>query len=80
MKVLAKAKVDQDLELRIIKNEDEEFEIRAFFFGRYISDEYYSGYESDIESAIGTMKTEAEWHVANPDMIGDTDKFEIRCS
>jgi len=87
MKVLAKRVVwiadeegneDSDLELRVVKNEDEEFEIRAFYFGRYISEDIYSAYEDDLESAMGTMVAEADWHEANPDMIGDTDKFEIR--
>jgi len=89
MKVLSKRVVwimdedgneDTDLELRIIKNEYEEFEIRAFYFGRYISDDVYSSYEDDLESAMGTMIAEADWHEANPDYIGNTEKFEIRCS
>tara|TARA_R100001443_G_scaffold114107_1_gene129613 strand:+ start:421 stop:693 length:273 start_codon:yes stop_codon:yes gene_type:complete len=89
MKVLAKRVVwimdeegreDTDLELRVFKNECDEYEIRAFFHKRYISDEVFSGYESDLESAIGTMIAEADWHEANPDYIGNTEKFEIRCS
>ena len=93
MKVLAKRVVwitdeegneDTDLELRVVKlelrNEDEEFAIRAFYFGRYISEGIYSGYESDFESAMSTMIVEADWHEKNPDVIGDTDKFDIRCS
>jgi len=89
MKVLAKRVVwiadeegneDTDLELRIIKNEYDEYVIKAFYFGRYISEDIYSGFESDFESAHHTMITEADWHEANPDMIGNTDKFDIRCS
>ena len=89
MEVLAKRVVwimdedgneDTDLELRIFKNDCEEFEIRAFYFGNYVSDDVYSSYEDDLESAIGTMIAEADWHEANPDYIGNTDKFEIRCS
>ena len=79
-KVLARGKVDEALELRVFKNEDEEYEIRAFFYDRYISDEYFSNYETDLESAIGTMNAEVKWHIANPDFIGNTDKFDIRCS
>tara|TARA_R100000656_G_scaffold3277_1_gene4993 strand:+ start:54 stop:296 length:243 start_codon:yes stop_codon:yes gene_type:complete len=79
MRVLAKARVDEALELRVFKNEDEEYEIRAFFYDRYVSDEFFSGYESDLESAIGTMEAEAKWHIANPDMIGSADKFDV-CS
>ena len=89
MKVLAKRVVviidedgneDTDLQLRVVKNEYDEFVIKAFYFGRYISEDVYSGYESDLESAHHTMITEADWHEANPDMIGNTDKFDIRCS
>ena len=88
MRVLAKrvveiinddGQVDNDLELRIFKNECDEYEIRAFFHKRYISDEWFSGYESDLESAIGTMNAEVEWHIANPDMIGSADKFDVQC-
>ena len=89
MKVLAKRVVwiadeegndDTDLELRVIRNEEEEFEIRAFYFGRYVDEDIFSAYEDDLESAMGTMITEADWHEKHPDVIGDTDKFEIRCS
>ena len=89
MRVLAKrvveiinddGQVDNDLELRIFKNECDEYEIRAFFHKRYISDEWFSGYESDLESTIGTMNAEVEWHIANPDMIGSADKFDVQCS
>jgi hypothetical protein len=89
MKVLAKRVVcivdahdewDTDLELRIIKNEYDEYVIKAFYFGRYISEDIYSGYESDFESAHHTMIAEADWHEMNPDVIGNTDKFDIRCS
>ena len=89
MEVLAKRVVwitdeegneDTDLELRIVKNEDEDYVIKAFYFGRYISENIYSGYESDFESAMSTMIVEADWHEKNPDVIGDTDKFDIRCS
>ena len=87
MKVLAKRIVwimdedgneDTDLQLRVFKNEYEEFEVRAFYFGRYIKADYFSAYENDLQSAIGTMITEADWHEANPDYIGNTDKFDIR--
>ena len=87
MKVLAKRVVwiadeegndDTDLELRVIRNEEEEFEIRAFYFGRYVDEDIFSAYENDLESAMGTMITEADWHEKHPDVIGDTDKFEIR--
>jgi len=89
MKVVAKrviwiadedGKEDTDLELRIIKNEDEEFVVMAFYFKRYVDESIYSCYESDMESAMGTMIAEADWHEANPDYIGNTEKFEIRCS
>ena len=88
MKVLAKRVVwiageegeDTDLELRVVKNEDNEYVIKAFYFGRYISEDIYSAYEDDLESAMGTMVAEADWHEKHPDVIGDTDKFEIRCS
>ena len=88
MKVLAKRVVyivaphdkwDTDLELRVVENEDEEFTIRAFYFGRYISEDVFAGYETDFHSAKDTMIAEANWHEKNPDVIGDTDKFEIRC-
>jgi hypothetical protein len=87
MKVLAKRVVwiadeegneDTDLELRVVKNEDNEYVIKAFYFGRYISEDIYSAYEDDLESAMGTMVAEADWHEANPDKIGNTDKFLIR--
>ena len=89
MRVLAKkvveiinedGQVDNDLELRVFKNDWDEYAIRAFYFGRYISDEVFSGYESDLESAIGTMNADVKWHIANPDKIGDADKNDIRCS
>ena len=89
MKVLAKRVVviideegneDTDLELRIIKNEYDEFVVMAFYFKRYIDESIYSCYESDMESAMGTTIAEADWHEANPDYIGNTEKFEIRCS
>ena len=70
--------IDNDLELRVIKNEYGEFEIRAFYFKRYIHEDIFSGYEDDLESAIGTMEAEAEYHLENPDYIGNTDKFDIR--
>ena len=89
MKVLAKRVVviideegneDTDLELRIIKNEDMEFVVIAFYFKRYIDESIYACYESDMESAMGTMIAEADWHEKNPDFIGNTEKFDIRCS
>ena len=79
MEVLARGEVDETLELRVFKNRDGEYEIRAFFYDRYISDEHFSGYESDLESAIGTMNAEVIWHKKNPDKIGDADKFDV-CS
>ena len=88
MKVLAKQTVnivdetgivDDDLQLRVFKNDFDEYEIRAFYFGRYIKSDYFSAYETDLESAISTMETEVIWHIANPDYIGDADKFDI-CS
>jgi hypothetical protein len=70
--------VDDDLQLRVFKNNDDEYEIRAFYFGRYISANWFSAYETDLESAISTMETEVIWHIANPDFIGEADKFDIR--
>ena len=70
---------DTDLELRVFKNNFDEYEIRAFYFGRYIKSDYFSAYESDLESAISTMIAEADWHERNPDYIGEADKFDI-CS
>ena len=87
MKVLAKqtvnivdeeGNIDNDLQLRVFKNDDEEYEIRAFYFGRYIKSDYFSAYETDLESAISTMNAEVKYHVNNPDFIGNTDKFDIR--
>ena len=87
MKVLAKqtvnivdetGNIDNDLQLRVFKNEYEEYEVRAFYFGRYIKADYFSAYETDLESAISTMETEVIWHIANPDYIGEADKFDIR--
>ena len=79
MEVLARGKVDETLELRVFLNEYDEYEIRAFFYDRYISDEHFANYETDLESAIGTMNAEVIWHKKNPDKIGDADKFDV-CS
>ena len=88
MKVLAKqtvnivdedGNIDNDLQLRVFKNDDEEYEIRAFYFGRYIKSDYFSAYETDLESAISTMNAEVKYHINNPDFIGNADKFDI-CS
>ena len=70
--------IDDDLQLRVFKNDDDEYEIRAFYFGRYISANWFSAYETDLESAISTMNAEVKYHVNNPDFIGDADKFDIR--
>ena len=87
MKVLAKqtvnivdeeGNIDNDLQLRVFKNNDNEYEVRAFYFGRYISANWFSAYETDLESAISTMNAEVKYHVNNPDFIGDADKFDIR--
>ena len=70
--------IDNDLQLRVFKVENNQYEIRAFYFGRYISANWFSAYETDLESAISTMNAEVKYHVNNPDFIGDADKFDIR--
>ena len=70
--------IDNDLQLRVFKVENNQYEIRAFYFGRYISANWFSAYETDLESAISTMNAEVKYHVNNPDFIGDADKFAIR--
>ena len=89
MKVLAKQIVkivdeegieDTDLELRVIKDEDDQYVIMAYYFGKYINQNTYSYHAyDDLDEAMSTLITESDWHEANPDMIGNTDKFDIRC-
>ena len=89
MKVLAKQIVkivdeegieDTDLELRVIKDEDDQYVIMAYYFGKYINQNTYSYHAfDDHDEAMSTLITESDWHEANPDMIGNTDKFDIRC-
>tara|TARA_R110000803_G_scaffold188707_1_gene251170 strand:- start:392 stop:667 length:276 start_codon:yes stop_codon:yes gene_type:complete len=89
MKVLAKRVVwiaseegeDTDLELHLIVKDvlgSDEYQIHANYFGRYISEDTYCYYTDDEEDGLGTLISQTDWHEANPDMIGDTDKFEIR--
>ena len=90
MEVLAKRVVwiadedgneDTDLELRVIKDEDDQYVIMAYYFGKYINQNTYSYHAfDDLDEAMSTLITESDWHEANPDMIGNTDKFDIRCS
>ena len=77
--------IDNDLELRVIRDDDGEYILKAFYFDRYINENTYSYHagnsDDDLEDAISTMRgRELEYHLENPDKIGDTDKFDIRCS
>ena len=88
MKVLAKRVIwiadeegneDTDLELRVIKDEDDQYIIMAFYFGKYIDEDIYSYHAyDDKEDAMSTLIRESDYHEANPDKIGNTDKFLIR--
>jgi len=69
--------LDNDLEIRVFKTYVD-YEIRAFYFGRYILSDWFCVYENNLESAINTMKAAVKWHIANPDFIGEADKFDIR--
>ena len=90
MKVLSKRVVwimdedgneDTDLELRVVRDEDDQYIVMAFYFGRYIDQDTYSYHAyDDLNDAMSTMVSQADWHEANPDYIGNTEKFEIRCS
>jgi len=92
MKVLAKRVVwiadeegneDTDLELHLIVKDVlgcDEYQIHANYFGRYISEDTYCCYTDDEEDGRGTLISQADWHEANPDLIGSTDKFDICCS
>lgn len=92
MKVLAKRVVwiadeegneDTDLELHLIVKDVlgcDEYQIHANYFGRYISEGTYCYYTDNEEDGLGTLISQADWHEANPDLIGNTDKFDIRCS
>ena len=74
--------IDNDLELRVVKDDDDQYIVMAFYFGRYIHEDIYSYHAyDDKHDAISTMKGgELTYHLNHPDKIGDTDKFDIRCA
>ena len=74
--------IDNDLELRVVRDDDDQYIVKAFYFGRYIHEDIYSYHAyDDMDDAISTMRgRETSYHLENPDYIGNTDKFDIRCA
>ena len=86
MKVIASEAISEDLTLKVVTGENEDlaerldivlengyFAYLAFYKGKYLPTSIWGkDGEEDKEDMINTMRTEADWHRANPAMIGNT--------
>ena len=86
MKVIASEAISEDLTLKVVTGENEDlaerldivlengyFAYLAFYKGKYLPTSIWGlDGEEDKEDMISTMKEEADWHRANPAMIGNT--------
>ena len=86
MRIVASEKISSDLQLRVITGDnddlsekldiylsDDYYAYLAYFKGKYLPTSIWGiDGEEDKEDMINTMRTEADWHRANPAMIGNT--------
>ena len=86
MRVVASEAISEDLTLKVVTGENEDlaerldivlengyFAYLAFYKGKYLPTSIWGlDGEEDKEDMISTMKEEADWHRANPAMIGNT--------
>ena len=86
MRVVASEAISENLTLKVVTGENEDlaerldivledgyFAYLAFYKGKYLPTSIWGiDGEEDKEDMISTMKEEADWHRANPAMIGNT--------
>ena len=86
MRVVASEVISEDLTLKVVTGENEDlaekldiyldngyYAYLAFYKGKYLPTSIWGiDGEEDKEDMISTMRTEADWHRANPAMIGNT--------
>ena len=86
MRIVASEKISNDLQLRVITGDnddlaekldiylsDDHYAYLAYFKGKYLPTTIWGiDGEEDEEDMISTMRTQADWHRANPTMIGNT--------
>ena len=91
MKVIAKEKISDNLSLHVVTGENEDladkleiyldddyYAYLAYYRNTYLPTNVWGiDGEDDKEDMINTMRSEADWHRANPDKIGNTDIWRV---